>query len=184
MTPHRLALMLCLVAMVLPAGLRAEDEAPALTLPSYSVELGRAARRGDAQAQYDLAVALDCGCGVRRDAAAALDWLLKAAAQGHVGAQAALGWKYMSGSGAPQDDALAVAWLRRAAEGGNTSAQNNLGIVYAEGRGVAADAAAAEQWFRRAAERGAEDAQRNLEALLAGEPRALRPAMQPTERRL
>jgi hypothetical protein len=184
MTPHRVVLLLCLVATMLPAGSRAVDEAPAATLPSYSVELGRAARRGDAQAQYDLAVALDCGCGVRRDAAAALDWLLKAAAQGHVNAQAALGWKYMSGSGAPQDDALAVAWLRRAAEGGNTSAQNNLGIAYAEGRGVAADPAAAEQWFRRAAGRGAEDAQRNLDALLAGDRRGLQPAMQPPPRRL
>jgi len=133
------------------------------------------AMRGDVQAQYDLAVALDCGCGVQRDRAEAIEWLRKAADRGHVGAQSALGWKFMIGEGVPRDDKLAFEWLRRAAERGNTSAQNNLGILYAQGRGVAADAAEAEKWFRSAADKGAADAQRNLEALLGGRRRDVRP---------
>ncbi len=132
------------------------------------------AMRGDVQAQYDLAVALDCGCGVQRDRAEAVEWLRNAADRGHVGAQSALGWKYMTGDGVPQDDKLAFAWLRRAAERGNTSAQNNLGILYAQGRGVEADPAEAEKWFRSAADKGAADAQRNLEALLGGRRRDVR----------
>ena len=133
------------------------------------------AMRGDVHAQYDLAVALDCGCGVQRDRAEAVEWLHKAADRGHVSAQSALGWKYMTGEGVPRDDKLAFAWLRRAAERGNTSAQNNLGILYAQGRGVEADPAEAEKWFRSAADKGAADAQRNLEALLGGRRRDVRP---------
>lgn len=134
------------------------------------------AMRGDAQAQYDLAIALDCGCGVQRDRAEAIEWLRSAADRGHVGAQSALGWKYMTGDGVRQDDKLAFAWLRRAAERGNTSAQNNLGILYAQGRGVEADPAEAEKWFRSAADKGAADAQRNLEALISGRRRDVRPS--------
>lgn len=127
--------------------------------------------RGDAQAQYDLAVALDCGRSIKRDRSLALEWLRKSADQGHVSAQSALGWKYMTGNGARRDDEAAFDWLRRAAERGNTSAQNNLGVLYAQGRGVAANPAEAEKWFRLAAEKGAPDAQRNLNALLAGRNR-------------
>jgi TPR repeat protein len=151
---------------------------------AYSPDVYRAAKRGDAQAQYDLAVALDCGCGVRRDPDGALEWLRKAAEQGHVNAQSTLGWKYMTGDGVPQDDARAFRWLRLAAERGNTSAQNNLGILYAEGRGVAPDSAEAERWFRSAADKGAADAQRNLDALLAGDRRPMRPAAHPTRQRI
>ncbi len=144
--------------------------------PTVIANLRYAARRGDMQAQYDLAVALDCGLGVRRDGAESLQWFQKAAEQGHVGAQSALGWKYMTGNGVPADDSAAYEWLRRAAERGNTSAQNNLGILYAQGRGVVADPVEAAKWFRRAAEKGAVDAQRNLEALRAGRSREVRPS--------
>lgn len=134
---------------------------------------------GDAQAQYDLAVALDCGRGVKKDRTSSLVWLRKAAEQGHVQAQGALGWRYMTGSGARRDDAAAYDWLRQAAERGNTAAQNNLGVLYAQGRGVAADPMEAAKWFRLAAEKGAQDAQRNLDALLAGRGREARKGTEP-----
>jgi TPR repeat protein len=138
-----------------------------------------AAVGGDAQAQYDLAVGLDCGRGVKKDRTSSLDWLQRAAEQGHVQAQGALGWRYMAGSGARRDDSAAYEWLRRAAERGNTSAQNNLGVLYAQGRGVAADPVEAAKWFRLAAEKGAQDAQRNLDALLAGRRREARKGTEP-----
>lgn len=157
-----------------------EAGAPQSTAARVSVAaLREAAKRGDAQSQYDLAVALDCGRGVKRDRTEALEWLRQAAGQGHVGAQGALGWKYMTGEGVVRDDAAAFQWLRRAAERGNTPAQNNLGILYALGRGVAADPVEAAKWFRLAAERGAADAQRNLDALLAGRHRDVRPTAEP-----
>jgi hypothetical protein len=156
------------------------SDAPAAT---DSAMLRKEATRGDSQAQYDLAIALDCGCGVKRDRAEALQWLRKAAEQGHVGAQSALGWKYMTGDGVRRDESVAFAWLRRAAERGNTSAQNNLGVLYAQGRGVTADLVEAERWFRSAAEKGAADAQRNLDALLAGRRRDMRSISEPPLRR-
>ncbi len=155
--------------------------APAAVTPA-SRELARlreAAVGGDAQAQYDLAVALDCGRGVRKDRTSSLDWLRKAAEQGHVQAQGALGWRYMTGSGARRDDSAAHQWLQRAAERGNTAAQNNLGVLYAQGRGVAADPMEAAKWFRLAADKGAQDAQRNLDALLAGRSREARKGTEP-----
>ena len=157
------------------------SDAPAAT---NSATLLKEATRGDAQAQYDLAIALDCGCGVKRNRAEAGQWLRKAADQGHVGAQSALGWKYMTGDGVPRDDGAAFGWLRRAAERGNTSAQNNLGVLYAQGRGVTADPVEAERWFRSAAEKGAENAQRNLDALLAGRRRDVRHSTEPPLRRI
>lgn len=157
---------------------------PAKAAKVKVADLREAARRGDAQSQYDLAVALDCGRGVKRDRAEALEWLRQAAGQGHVAAQGALGWKYMTGEGVGRDDAAAFQWLRRAAERGNTPAQNNLGILYALGRGVAADPVEAAKWFRLAAEKGAADAQRNLDALLAGRHRDVRPTAEPLSPRV
>jgi hypothetical protein len=144
--------------------------------PSELTRLNKAASRGDAQAQYDLAVVLDCGRGAKRDPARALRWLTQAASGGHVAAQSALGWKYMTGEGVVRDDGTAFRWIRRAAESGEAAAQNNLGILYAQGRGVEADVVEAEKWFRRAAEQGAADAQRNLDELLAGRSRATPPS--------
>lgn len=187
-------LVAALVALTLQHGVYAEPQGGAGTaLESQATPqaetrqialLRQQAVRGDAQAQYDLAVALDCGRDARRDQVEAFEWLRKSAAAGHVGAQSALGWKYMTGQGAPRDDGAAFEWLRRAAEKGNTSAQNNLGILYAQGRGVAADPAEAAKWFRLAADKGAIDAQRNLEALRAGRSHAVRPSAAPTLQRL
>lgn len=157
------------------------DPAQAAVAPARGdiARLREAALGGDAQAQYDLAVALDCGRGVKKDRTSSLEWLRKAAEQGHVQAQSALGWRYMAGSGARRDDSAAYEWLRRAAERGNTAAQNNLGVLYARGRGVAADPVEAAKWFRLAAEKGAQDAQRNLDALLAGRSREARRDIEP-----
>jgi hypothetical protein len=177
--PSAWTLLLCLAGVLAVTVPALADPAPtrppvatrgsaSAVSPRDIAALREAAQRGEAQSQFDLAIALDCGRGVRRDRAAALDWLRKAAAQGQVGAQSALGWKYMTGKGVRRDDAEAFAWLRQAAERGDTSAQNNLGILYAQGRGVAADEAEATRWFGLAAAKGALDAQRNLERLQAG----------------
>lgn len=182
---RRLATLLCAGALVaLPDDLAAQSEAGRASASTTGVTAARtanpvvdvpaireAAERGSAQAQFDLAAALDCGRAVKRDRAAALDWLRRAAAQGHVAAQSALGWKYMTGNGVRRDDAEAFVWLERAAQSGNTAAQNNLGILYAQGRGVNADPVEAAKWFRLAADKGAVDAQRNLDRLRAGRSR-------------
>lgn len=187
MMRRRDLLVLTLVAALadaLPAraaegGARVETKPRNVPSPAVIAALRANARRGDLQAQYDLAVVLDCGLGVRRDQAESLEWFRRAADKGHVGAQSALGYKYMTGDGAQRDDAAAFDWLQRAAERGNTSAQNNLGILYAQGRGVTADPVEAARWFRKAADQGALDAQRNLQALQSGRSREARPSVEP-----
>jgi TPR repeat protein len=149
---------------------------------------------GDAQAQYNLAVALLCGTQVARDPAAASQWLALAAAQNHTGARSVLGWMYMTGTGVQRDSAKAAHWLLQAAKAGDTAAANNLGILYALGQGVAQDDAQAEHWFNVAAGQGAVDAVRNLEVLRAfpggsGKPpepvtNTLHPALMPANCRL
>jgi TPR repeat protein len=150
----------------------AERSATAAPAAATLDDLRAAASRGDAQAQYDLGVALDCGRGVKRNRAQALEWLRKAADQDHVAAQSVLGWKYMTGQGVRRDDAAAFAWLRRAAERDDTSAQNNLGILYAQGRGTRPTQPGCQVVPARR-RKGAVDARRNLDALLAGHYREL-----------
>jgi uncharacterized protein len=121
---------------------------------------------GQAQARYDLGIALLCGKLVPRDPAQAALWLALASAQDHRGAQSVFGWQLMTATGVKRDDLHAAHWLQKAATSGDTAAQNNLGVLYAVGRGVAADRNQAERWFRAAAEQGASDAERNLALLL------------------
>ena len=119
-----------------------------------------AAEGGDAEAQYELAVAYaewrdDLGEGDRKEEA--LLWLVRAANQGHAGAMAELGSLHMG-----TDDVMALRWLRPAAEEGHGGAQINLGHMYAEGLGVPKDDAEAARLFRLAADQGFAQAQYNL----------------------
>lgn len=125
------------------------------------------ASAGDAQAQYDLAVALLCGTQVARDPVQAAQWMTLAAAQEHTGARSVLGWMYMTGTGVKRDAGQAAQGLQLAAEAGDTAAANNLGVLYALGQGVTQDDALAAHWFKLAASQGAADAARNLEVLRA-----------------
>jgi len=175
--------LVCATSPLAPA--RAAQPSEQASAPSVAQEAARGAPQvesitslreraaaGEAQAQYDLGVAMLCRRGLAHDSGEPARWLQGAAEQGHVGAQSVLGWMLMSGSRIRRDDTLATNWLRRAAEAGDTAAQNNLGVLYATGQGVARDEAAAERWFRAAADKGAELAQRNLAVLRGGGGRA------------
>jgi TPR repeat protein len=94
-------LIACVLGCLSPHGAAlaadARDDVPgtvpkALISPprASSPDVDRAAKRGDALAQYDLGVTPDRGRGVRRDPDGALEWLRKAVEQGHVNAQCAL----------------------------------------------------------------------------------------------
>lgn len=71
----------------------------------------RAAERGDAEAQHDLAYLYD-------DDRKSARWLLLAAEQGHGEAQCSLGFRYCYGSGVPQDYVSAHMWWNLAAGSG------------------------------------------------------------------
>lgn len=79
----------------------------------------RAAKNGDAYAQFKLANMYFEGRGLPQDDAQAAKWFLEAARQDHVEAQFIIGTMYERGAGVPQDDAYAYAWFIKAANQGH-----------------------------------------------------------------
>ena len=113
-----------------------------------------AAERGDASAQFKLALRYDVGEGVPQDYAEAVKWLRRAADQDFVKAQYNLGCMYDSGRGVSQNHTEAAKWFRKAAEHGYASAQKNLGAKYGRGQGVPQSHTEAYIWSSIAAEAG------------------------------
>ncbi|HBH26298.1 MAG TPA: hypothetical protein DDX54_02720 [Rhodospirillaceae bacterium] len=95
-------------------------DAPKQTLE----ELKKAAEKGDAKAQYNLAEMYYRGQGVEQDYAQGAHWFRKAAEQGLAGAQGILGCIYALGRGVPQDFVQAYAWLNLAAAGKGGAAKD------------------------------------------------------------
>jgi TPR repeat protein len=122
----------------------------------------KAARRGYAPAEVNLAVLYINGWGGTQSYGAALNLLLAAAKQGHSGAFANLGILYMNGWGVHRDYAEALKYLELAANAGDSGAQSNLGYLYDRGLGVRQDYSTAAHWYRLAAENGNALGQNNL----------------------
>lgn len=122
------------------------------------------AARGDAAAQYELAVRF---ADQSRDFKNAAHWFEKSAAKGLAPAQYRLGVLYERGLGVTRDPALARSWYQRAAERGNARAMHNLAVLLADGGGAKPEYSEAAIWFRKAAERGVKDSQYNLAILYA-----------------
>ena len=120
------------------------------------------AARGNATAQYSLALMYSDGQGVIQGHSEAMVWYKLAAAQGHAGAQLNLGLMYDNGQGVLQDYAEAVRWYKLAAAQGKASAQFNLGLMYDIGQGGVQDNAEAVRWYKVAAAQGHAGAQSNL----------------------
>jgi hypothetical protein len=92
------------------------------------VDVRRRARRGEADAQYALALAYSSGEGVPRNPAVGLRWLRRAAEQACVDAQSWLGCVLLRGNGAPRDEREGCAWLRKAAARGHSQAREILAM--------------------------------------------------------
>ena len=140
---------------------------PAASLQETAVTLKTLATRGDASAQYELAVRYSEGRGLVRDTKAAAQWFEKAADQGLAPAQYRLGSYYEKGIGVERDYAKARSYYQQAAENGNARAMHNLAVLFAEGNDGKPDYAAASEWFRKAADFGVRDSQYNLAILYA-----------------
>ncbi|MDR0867467.1 MAG: SEL1-like repeat protein [Planctomycetota bacterium] len=95
------------------------------------------AEKGDAEAQYQLAVAYAEGKGIEKDDREALEWARKAAEQGNANAM------YLASK---LDPSKREKWLLMAAERGLADAQREYGNMY--------DSQNREQWLRKAAEQG------------------------------
>ncbi|HRQ65073.1 MAG TPA: tetratricopeptide repeat protein [Xanthomonadaceae bacterium] len=129
-------------------------------------ELLAAAERGDAAAQYQVALRYGKGEGVTRDQAHALHWLLRAAESGHLEAQANIGVLFTLEAPMDAQHEVGMRWLRRAAERRHPMAALQLGLMASEG----GDPALALHWFRVAADSGDHNLQRALsDMLLNGE---------------
>jgi TPR repeat protein len=130
----------------------------------------KAARKGYAPAQVNLAVLSLAGWGAPPNAGAALYWLREAAHQGYALAYFDLGILYMNGCGVHRDYHEAFSQFEQGAKAGDSAAQTNLGYLYDQGLGVAEDRAQAAVWYQQAAESGVAEGQYNLADLyLRGE---------------
>ena len=91
-------------------------------------EFNESAKKGEAEAQYNLGVMYANGEGLPENNAEAVKLWLLAADQGYARAQYNLGVMYANGEGVPENDAEAVKWYRLAADQGVANAQFNLGF--------------------------------------------------------
>ena len=116
----------------------------------------RAAKRGNAQAAFELAQRLMTGRGdIDRDPRAAFDECEFAARKGVVAAQLMLGYCYAQGLGVVADEEKALEAFTKAARRGNAVAQYNLAICCAKGIGMnAPKPELAEKFMQRAAKAG------------------------------
>jgi len=87
------------------------------------------AEKGDADAQYNLALMYRFGKGVPENDTEAVKWYRKAAEQGHAKAQSNLGYMYDHGEGVPENKIKAYLWYSLAKAQGNEVAKTNLEIT-------------------------------------------------------
>jgi hypothetical protein len=92
------------------------------------------AKRGDAMAQFSVAIAYEDGVGTKKDLKQAFDWYSKAATQGHEGAQYKMGTFYDKGLVVKKDTKVAMDWYKKAASSGSRPAQKRLDEIAANER--------------------------------------------------
>ena len=130
----------------------------------------KAASKGYAPAQVNLAVLSLAGWGTAPNGGTALYWLREAARQEYALAYFDLGVLYLEGCGVRRDEGEAFRYFERGAALGDSAAEMNLGYLYDQGLGVAQNREQAAAWYRKAAEQGVAKAQYNLADLyLRGE---------------
>lgn len=119
--------------------------------------LREAARNGDLDAQYRLALALFekfDATGEVEHQLEAQQWLQSAGEAGLIEAQTELGERFAAGQGVLQDFFQATRWYRRAAEQGSASAMLGLGIMALSGWSEESGPVEAYVWLNLAAARG------------------------------
>lgn len=140
------------------------------------------AERGDAMAQFSVAIAYEDGVVTKKDLPQAFEWYSKAAKQGHDGAQYKVGTFYDKGLVVKKDPKLAMEWYKKAADNGSRQAQKRLDEINANERNeqlakqrekqqqeAAATAAAKAEQERQAAAAAAAKAEQERQAAAARE---------------
>jgi TPR repeat protein len=129
----------------------------------FTIESAQAAaEKGDAKAEYFLAVHYAKGEGVPRDDAKAAQYMTRAAEGGYAFAQNDLGAWYTMGQGVPQDPVEAAKWFRKAAEQGDPLGEYSLGFAYVQGNGVPKNIPEGIEWYKKAVKQNQPDAAATL----------------------
>jgi TPR repeat protein len=129
--------------------------------------LRKAAKAGNAEAQFRLGVMFGNGDGVGLDYEQAREWFEKAAAQGHESALITLAWMYANGTGVAVDEDRARELYLEAAQAGSAKAQYVAGTMYRFAQyGVNKDMEEAVKWYLKAADQGMPTAQFALGKML------------------
>lgn len=119
-------------------------------------EVQQMAFRGDAKAQFDLAMRYRSGRGVEKDDEQSLRWLMESANQNHLDAVWHMGHIYENGkSGVTKDYAAAAYWYLKLAQSGpqnNEMLQNgytNIGAMYLTAEAPYANYQLGAEWLAR-----------------------------------
>ena len=127
----------------------------------------KAAKAGNAEAQFRLGVMYGNGDGVGLDYEQARAWFEKAIAQGHENATITLAWMYANGTGVGVNEERARELYLQAAGKGSAKAQYVVATMYRFAQyGLKKDMAQAVQWYVKAADQGMPTAQFALGKLL------------------
>ena len=126
----------------------------------------RAAELGDYIAQLDLyQLYLNGASGIRRNPAAAVEWLSAAADQGHTPSVHLLGEHYERGQGVSRDYDRAIELYQQAATENHLAATLALANLYERGRGVKRDPDRVLTLLKKAKALGADSVDRRIEKL-------------------
>ncbi len=128
---------------------------PAAAAEARHAGLLAAATNGDAEAQYQLAVAYrDGGHGLRADAQAALVWFTLAGAEGHAAAAAEAAKAFEAGKGVKRDLNTAGNWWYKAGTLGDAQARKRWTDLFIEGEVHAIGSHDGISWLAESAQGG------------------------------
>jgi len=133
---------------------------------SYEEDVIAAAKSGDPQSQFALALLYEHGAAiVDRDPSKAIEWFEKAGRKKVEGACLYLGLKYEYGNRVKKDLKKAACWYECAARKDWPAAQFFLASMYEKGKGVRRSSFDALVWFGLAAEYGYPGAQAEFDRI-------------------
>lgn len=113
-------------------------------------KLEKLAQKGDARAQYEVALMYLQGIGTAVDPTRGGQWMMAAANNGNATAMVEIGGRFETGMNAEKNPILAFTWFRRAAATGDPIGMYKLAMLYESGEGIPADLPRAYAWYRLA----------------------------------
>jgi len=133
------------------------------------------AKKGDVDAQYNVALIYAQGKGVKSDISQAIEWYESAAKLGNGAAAYNLAQLYYDREEEnPRGYGNIIKWYEVAAKNGIAQANNNLGAMYLHGIGVKQNKKKAFILFKKAAQEGSPSGQLNLGLIYGWGPNIIR----------